>query len=129
MDEFTSGTHREGRAYRYPMLRYALAPRWWVTHLIVLALFLGCVRLGMWQWTVAHTPGPGGDGGVNVRNAVYAVQWWFFACVGVWFWTRFLRDQRVADDEWTAAYWAEQEALAREAQEQGEPESPDSLTR
>ena len=111
------------------MLRYALAPRWWVMHLVVLALFLGCVRLGIWQWDVAQTPVPGGDGGVNLRNAVYAVQWWFFACVGVWFWTRFLRDQKVADEEWVAAYWAEQEALARDDQGQSEPGSPDSLAR
>jgi len=95
------------------MLKYALAPRWWVMHLIVVALFVGCLRLAQWQWTVAVTPAnPGDAAGLQIRNAFYAVQWVFFALFGVWFWGRFLRDQRVADDAYAEQYWAEQAAAA-----------------
>ena len=98
------------------MLKYALAPRWWVMHLIVVALFVGCLRLAQWQWTVAVTPAnPGDAAGLQIRNAFYAVQWVFFALFGVWFWGRFLRDQRVADDAYAEQYWAEQAAATADA--------------
>jgi hypothetical protein len=81
-------------------------------HLIVVALFVGCLRLAQWQWTVAVTPAnPGDAAGLQIRNAFYAVQWVFFALFGVWFWGRFLRDQRVADDAYAERYWAEQAAV------------------
>ena len=84
-------------------------------HLVVAALFVGCVKLGVWQWDTGHDPNADDSGfGGHLRNDFYALQWWFFAVVGVWFWTRFLRDQKVADDEWEAA-------AAREA-------APDSLS-
>lgn len=93
------------------MLRYALAPRWWFMHLVVAALFLGCLRLGWWQWQVSQTPeaDEGGFGG-HLRNAFYAFQWWFFAGFGLWFWGRFLRDQRAADAEYERRWWEEYEA-------------------
>ena len=87
------------------MLRYALAPRWWATHLLVAALFVGCLWLGAWQWGVGSDPAADDEGfGGHARNLFYAVEWWFFACVGLWFWGRFLRDQRAAEqraqEEW-----------------------------
>ena len=100
------------------MLRYALAPRWWVTHCLVAAAFLGCMRLGLWQLQVAQGVPAGATW--DLRNSFYASQWIFFACFGLWFWGRFLRDQRAADEAADAAYaaWADQQ----------EAELPDSLT-
>jgi len=92
------------------VLRYALAPRWWFLHLVVAALFVGCLRLGLWQWEAARPPEPAGDVGWSLRNAFYAFEWWFFACVGLWFWGRFLRDQKASDDEYEAQWYAEQAA-------------------
>ena len=99
------------------MIRYALAPRWWFMHLVVAALFVGCIKLGLWQWDAGHVVDAEDSGlGGHLRNDIYAVQWWFFGAFGLWFWTRFLRDQKVADEEWHAE-------AARES-----AESPDSLT-
>ena len=99
------------------MIRYALAPRWWFMHLVVAAQFIGCLKLGLWQWETGHAANADDTGlGGHLRNDVYAFQWWFFGAFGLWFWTRFLRDQKIADEEWEAA-------AARES-----AESPDSLT-
>lgn len=54
--------------------------------------------MGIWQWNVATAPRtPGGPANLNLRNLVYAFQWWIFAAFGVWFWFRFIRDQRDAE--------------------------------
>jgi hypothetical protein len=53
--------------------------------------------MAWWQWDVATAPtAPGVE--VSVwRNYAYAVNWWIFAGVGVWFWWRLPRDQMRAD--------------------------------
>jgi Na+/phosphate symporter len=54
------------------------------------------VGMGSWQWRVAMTPLVPGAG-ISLRNLVYALQWWIFASFAVWFWYRFMRDQRDED--------------------------------
>lgn len=84
--------------YRCTVLRYALSRRWIAWHLFCASLVVGMVAAGIWQWGVAFDSleTPGSDG-LDVRNLVYALQWWVFAAFGVWFWFRFLRDQRDAE--------------------------------
>jgi len=56
------------------------------------------VFAGIWQMEVAFSEiSADGTSGFNARNLVYAFQWWIFAAFGVWFWFRFLRDQRDAE--------------------------------
>lgn len=56
------------------------------------------VFAGIWQMEVAFNDiSADGTSGFNARNLVYALQWWIFAAFGVWFWFRFLRDQRDAE--------------------------------
>lgn len=76
------------------MIRYALQRRWIGWHLLWAAAFLVCLRLAMWQWDVAGRPHPAGAPVQEWRNYAYAVNWVIFAGVAVWFWWRFLRDQR-----------------------------------
>ena len=52
------------------------------------------VWLGFWQWGVAGGPHPAGASIAVWRNYAYAVNWWIFAAVAVWFWWRFMRDQK-----------------------------------
>ena len=84
--------------YRYAVLRYAMAPRWLAWHVFCVLLIAGLIGMGIWQWNVATAPRiPGGEANLNLRNLVYAFQWWIFAAFGVWFWFRFIRDQRDAE--------------------------------
>ncbi len=78
------------------MLRYALARRWWAWHLLCLCLAAAFIAMGIWQLHVATAPISYG-GSLNLRNFVYALQWWAFTCFGIWFWFRFIRDQRDAE--------------------------------
>lgn len=57
------------------------------------------IALGVWQFTVSTTPLPGQPDSLEPRNLVYALQWWVFAGFGVWFWWRFIRDQRESEAE------------------------------
>lgn len=58
----------------------------------------GMLIAGGWQWSVAFANvDANGDPSLDVRNLVYALQWWVFAAFGTWFWFRFLRDQRDAE--------------------------------
>ncbi len=57
------------------------------------------IALGVWQFTVSTTPLPGQPDTLEPRNLVYALQWWVFAGFGVWFWWRFIRDQRESEAE------------------------------
>jgi hypothetical protein len=66
--------------------RFALAPRWFALHLLVLAACVVMVFLGRWQWRVAHVHN--GD----VRNYAYALQWWIFSGFAVLLWLRVVRD-------------------------------------
>ena len=80
------------------MFRYALSRRWIPWHLFCAALVVVMVVAGIWQWSVAFdSVDANGEPSLNVRNLVYALQWWVFAAFGVWFWFRFLRDQRDAE--------------------------------
>lgn len=84
-------------------------------HLVVAALFVGFVWLGWWQWGVGSDPNADDSGfGGHYRNLTYAVQWWFIACFGLWFWSRFLRDQRKADEAYEAEWLAAQQAAAED---------------
>ncbi len=67
--------------------RFALAPRWWVGHLVVAAACVTMVLLGQWQWHVAHVRH--GD----IRNYAYAFQWWAFTAFALLMWGRVVRDQ------------------------------------
>lgn len=69
--------------------RYAFArkPGWVVGHVIVAALFVAMILLGRWQLDVSESKG------FSVQNFGYALQWWAFACFGVFLWYRVLRDQ------------------------------------
>lgn len=72
-----------------------MSPRWLAWHVFCAVLIAGLVGMGVWQWSVATAPTtPGGPANLNLRNLVYAFQWWIFAAFGVWFWFRFIRDQR-----------------------------------
>ena len=43
-------------------------------------LIAGLIGMGIWQWNVATAPRiPGGEANLNLRNLVYAFQWWIFA--------------------------------------------------
>jgi hypothetical protein len=80
------------------VLRFALSRRWVPWHLFCGVLVAFMIVAGTWQWEVAFSGvGVGGETGFNARNLVYALQWWVFAAFGVWFWFRFLRDQRDAE--------------------------------
>lgn len=75
-----------------------MSRRWVPWHLFCGALVAFMILAGTWQWEVAFSGvGIGGETGFNARNLVYALQWWVFAAFGVWFWLRFLRDQRDAE--------------------------------
>ena len=92
------------------MLRYALSPRWIPGHLLALGVLLVCLRLGWWQW----------EGRTSLQNTFYAAQWVFFGVVALWFWWRYLKDERRADEEWDA----EQAALATAGDPSGSDAGP-----
>ena len=79
--------------YRRRMLRFALHSRWIPWHVMCIVLISLLIAAGVWQWNVAFDD----ESGVNMRNLVYAIQWWIFTAFGAWFWWRFLRDQRDAE--------------------------------
>jgi cytochrome oxidase assembly protein ShyY1 len=37
-------------------------------------------------------PAPTMDSGIDLQNLSYAIQWWLFACLGLFFWWRLVRD-------------------------------------
>jgi hypothetical protein len=64
-----------------------------VGHLLVLAAALTCLRLGWWQWGVAHqTRG-------TAQNLGYALLWPVFAGAFLYMWLRFLHLESVRDAE------------------------------
>lgn len=79
------------------MIRYALAPRWIAWHLLWAVAFVVCLRLAVWQYQAAVAPHPPGVDTQAWRNYAYSFNWAVFAGVAVWFWWRFMRDQRAAD--------------------------------
>lgn len=84
--------------YRCLVLRYAMSPRWVLWHVFCICAIGFLITAGVWQWDVAiNAVNDAGEPEVSVRNLVYAIQWWVFAAFGVWFWWRYLRDQRDAE--------------------------------
>ncbi len=95
-----------------------LARRWIPWHVFCFTVAGVMIWLGSWQWRVAAAPHPAGVAVSSWRNYAYAFNWWVFTGVAIWFWWRFMRDQRQADvkadAEWQAAQ-AEWEAAQAEA--------------
>lgn len=84
--------------YRWTVFRFATSRRWVIWHLFCLTMVVGMIMAGVWQWGVAFdSVDANGQASLNARNLVYALQWWVFAAFGIWFWFRFLRDQRDAE--------------------------------
>lgn len=79
------------------MIRYILQRRWLAWHLLWLAAVALCVWLGIWQFRAATAPHPPGADTQVWRNYAYALNWVVFALVAVWFWWRFMRDQRASE--------------------------------
>ena len=73
-----------------------LAPRWWLLHIVVLAIVAGMLRLGLWQWHRAVS----GNGGM--QNYAYAFQWPLFAVFGIVLWIRTLVEESRRDGTATA---------------------------
>ena len=74
--------------------RRLLYPRWLLLHLFVIASCIAMVKLGNWQWTVAHRHHGA------IQNYSYAFQWWAFVGFAIIMWVRVVRDYlRPADGE------------------------------
>jgi DNA-binding transcriptional regulator of glucitol operon len=69
------------RAYRF-----ALAPKWVIGHVIVLAAAVTMVFLGRWQLDVSDSKH------FSLQNFGYALQWWAFTAFALGLWGRVLRD-------------------------------------
>jgi DNA-binding transcriptional regulator of glucitol operon len=78
-------------------VRRVLAPRWWLLHVAVLAIAVGMLRLGLWQW---HRADSGGGG---MQNYAYAFQWPLFATFGIVLWIRTLVEESRRDDSTTTS--------------------------
>ncbi len=75
-----------------------MSSRWVPWHAFWIAAAFFMLMAGTWQWDVTFSYiGADGTSEFNARNLVYAFQWWIFAAFGIWFWWRFLRDQRDAE--------------------------------
>ena len=88
MSRFGSGRRR----YRRLVSRRYLRPGILAGHLLVLIAALVCLRLGWWQWNVAHlTRG-------TIQNLGYALLWPVFGGAFIFMWLRFLylEDERRA---------------------------------
>lgn len=91
------------------MLRYVMQVRWIPWHLLCALIFAALTALGAWQMYVAFNPGILEPSGFSIRNFVYSLQWFVFALFSVWFWYRYIRDQR--DSE--LAIQSENDAIER----------------
>ncbi len=69
------------------VLRLLLSRRWIARHAMLLGAVAVLVLLGRWQWSRAMS-----DAGA-LYNLLYAVQWWVFAALAVYAWSRTLRDE------------------------------------
>lgn len=83
--------------------------RWWPWHLLCACVVAALAFLGYWQMQVAFNPGEWHGEELSIRNFVYALQWWVFAVFALWFWYRYMRDQREAE----LGVAAEDRAIAR----------------
>ena len=74
------------------MYRRLLTPRWVLMHLLVAALFVATWFLAYWQLSKAEA----GGGAVNWS---YAVQWPLYGFMGLWFYTRMIRNELHRDPD------------------------------
>ncbi|MGX7678254.1 hypothetical protein ACSMXN_05080 [Jatrophihabitans sp. DSM 45814] len=90
-----------------PSLWRLLLPKWLLLHVFVIASCYAMIRLGHWQWIVAHRHHGA------IQNYSYAFQWWAFVGFAILMWFRVVRDwrRRESDQE------AEHEALTQAALE------------
>ncbi len=68
--------------------------------------------------TPALVPPPSVDGGLDLQNVSYAIQWWIFAGLGVFLWYRLVRDD----------YRGDLRPADGEGEDAGGPGNPDSGT-
>lgn len=77
------------------MWKIAAQPRWIFFHALVLGASYTCFRLGIWQWDARFQS----DGySLSLQNTFYAFQWWFFSAFFLWFWFKFFKDEKKAQD-------------------------------
>ena len=69
-----------------------LTPRWVLLHLLVAALFVATFFLGYWQLSKAEN----GGGAVNWS---YALQWPLYGFMGLWFYSKMVRDELARDPD------------------------------
>ncbi len=78
------------------MWKIAVQPKWIFFHALVLGATYTCFRLGIWQWDARFQE----DGkSLSLQNTFYAFQWWFFAAFFLWFWFKFFKDEKKAQDK------------------------------
>lgn len=70
------------------MLRTLLTPRWLARHLLLVVLVVATALLGRWQLGRALSAHG------TIQNYGYAVEWWVFAGVCVFGWSRLVVDER-----------------------------------
>jgi len=63
-----------------------LHPKWLALHVFTIAVVVGMILMGRWQWHVAIRHG--GD----LRNYAYALQWWAFTVFAFGMWWRIVND-------------------------------------
>jgi DNA-binding transcriptional regulator of glucitol operon len=73
--------------------RRLLQPGWIAGHLLVLAAALTCLRLGWWQWERAH------EASGTAQNLGYSMLWPAFAVAFIYMWIRFLRLEKIKQQE------------------------------
>lgn len=71
--------------------RRFLKPGWIAGHLLVVAAFAVCCRLGVWQWDRTH------DADGTLQNLSYAVLWPGFGIAFIYMWIRFLMLEKAKD--------------------------------
>ena len=85
-----------GRGTVGTVSRRYLRPGVLVGHVLVLLAALICLRLGWWQWNVAH------DTRGTVQNLGYAFLWPVFSGAFIYMWLRFLHLEEVRERALTA---------------------------
>lgn len=63
-----------------------LQPKWLLLHLVTIAVCVGMIWLGYWQWRAAVRRDD------DLRNYAYALQWWAFVGFTVLMWFRIVYD-------------------------------------
>lgn len=82
------------------MWKIAIHPRWIFFHALVLGATYTCFRLGIWQWEVRIEESVDSTTEtISLQSTFYAFQWWFFAAFFLWFWFKFFKDEKRAQDK------------------------------